>query len=277
MSARDAVCWPIHPVLADSYVRRPSRPRQRRHPVVMMQPPEHRSSADGPSSRAASTRRLGEARRPLLPDALMRSSAVVEVPILVQHPLEVALTEDDDVVRAFPTERADQSLDVRVRFRRAYGRAGHASPRAPRDVVVERRRELHVVIAAQDLRPLAEGRRLRSCWASQAARHREQEPAGLEVLDQEIPSSVRRWGFRSACHRLGPGARLTVPTTRTAPGGSTGRDCSRGPSRATGLCAPVVTPRDLDACLVDACACSNACSVVISGVVWCCLVTRKYR
>ncbi len=44
----------------------------------------------------------------------MRSGSVIVVQIASQDPPQVTLAENDDVVQAFPTDRADDPLDVRI-------------------------------------------------------------------------------------------------------------------------------------------------------------------
>ena len=49
----------------------------------------------------------------------MRSGSVVVVQVASQDPPQVTLAENDDVVQAFPTDRADDPLDVRILPERA--------------------------------------------------------------------------------------------------------------------------------------------------------------
>ena len=67
------------------------------------------------------------ARRPLdrtriwavLLEREMGSCSVIVVNVRRKHPAQVALVEDDQVVQAFPPDRADDSFDVCILPRRA--------------------------------------------------------------------------------------------------------------------------------------------------------------
>ena len=60
--------------------------------------------------------------RRLAAEPLVRSRGVVVVfDELAKEPLEVALTQRDDVIEEFPPQRSDESLDVRVLPRAVVG------------------------------------------------------------------------------------------------------------------------------------------------------------
>ena len=68
---------------------------------------------DGLSSELAEPLHLSTARR-ILPQGQMRSEFVVVAGVADKDPAQMRLAEDDEVIEAFPTDRADQSLRMPV-------------------------------------------------------------------------------------------------------------------------------------------------------------------
>jgi len=68
---------------------------------------------DGLSSELAEPLHLSTARR-ILPQGQMRSEFVVVAGVGGKDPAQMSLAEDDDVIEAFPVDRADQSLRMPV-------------------------------------------------------------------------------------------------------------------------------------------------------------------
>jgi hypothetical protein len=68
---------------------------------------------DGLSSELAEPLRLSTARR-ILPQGEMRSKFVVIAGVGRKDPAQMGLAEDDDVIKAFPADRTDQSLRMPV-------------------------------------------------------------------------------------------------------------------------------------------------------------------
>jgi hypothetical protein len=79
------------------------------HPAILMVKP----AQDGQSSELAEPLRLSTARR-ILPQGQVRSQFVVVAGIADKDPAQMGLAEDDDVIEAFPADRADQSLRMPV-------------------------------------------------------------------------------------------------------------------------------------------------------------------
>ena len=65
--------------------------------IHMMQAPEHRLP-DDPACRVGRGRRSRSARRPLA-EPLMRTPRIEIGDVLVQHPLEVALVDDEQMIQ----------------------------------------------------------------------------------------------------------------------------------------------------------------------------------
>jgi hypothetical protein len=68
---------------------------------------------DGQSSELAEPLRLSTARR-ILPKGKMRSDFVVVAGVAGKDSAQMSFAEDDDVIEAFPADRADQSLRMPV-------------------------------------------------------------------------------------------------------------------------------------------------------------------
>src|SRR5262245_54561327 len=85
----------------------------------MMQPAEHRPT-DDPAGRVGYGRGRRPARR-ALPQPSMRSPHIEIGEVHVQHPLKVALVEDDYMVQTLTPRRSDPPLGERVRPRRPRG------------------------------------------------------------------------------------------------------------------------------------------------------------
>ena len=68
---------------------------------------------DGLSSELAERLDLSTARR-ILPQGQMRPEFVVVAGVAGKDPAQMSLAEDDDVIKAFPADRADQSLRMPV-------------------------------------------------------------------------------------------------------------------------------------------------------------------
>ena len=65
----------------------------------------------------------------------MRSGSVVVVQVASQDPPQVTLAENDDVVQAFPTDRADDPLDVRILPGRARRNENQLDPQSMNEPV----------------------------------------------------------------------------------------------------------------------------------------------
>src|SRR6516162_516838 len=85
----------------------------------MMQPAEHRPT-DDLADRVGYGRRRRPARRALAQPS-MRSPRIEVGDVFVQHPLQVALVEDDHMVQTLIPRRSDPPLRERVRPRRPHG------------------------------------------------------------------------------------------------------------------------------------------------------------
>ena len=79
------------------------------HPAILMVKP----AQDGLSSELAEPLHLSTARR-IFPQGQMRSEFVVVAGVAGKDPAQMGLAEDDDVIEAFPADRADQSLRMPV-------------------------------------------------------------------------------------------------------------------------------------------------------------------
>ena len=79
------------------------------HPAILMVKP----AQDGLSSELAAPLHLSTVRR-IFPQGKMRSEFVVVAGVAGKDPAQMGLAEDDDVIEAFPTDRADQSLCMPV-------------------------------------------------------------------------------------------------------------------------------------------------------------------
>jgi hypothetical protein len=79
------------------------------HPAILMMKP----AQDGLSGELAEPLNLSTAWR-ILPQGQMRSELVVIADVGRKDAAQVGLAEDDDVIEAFPTDRADQSLRMAV-------------------------------------------------------------------------------------------------------------------------------------------------------------------
>ena len=75
-----------------------------------MEPADFRKLHDSPPRRWFDGTWLGR----VLVEREMRSGSVVVVQVASQDPPQVTLAENDDVIQAFPTDRADDPLDVRI-------------------------------------------------------------------------------------------------------------------------------------------------------------------
>src|SRR6476661_283023 len=88
--------------------------------VCVVQATQDRDGAYRPrAARRRSWLRLGQG----LAEALVRSCPVEEGDVLAEHPAEMALTEDEQVVQAFAPHAAQEALADGVRPRRAVWRA----------------------------------------------------------------------------------------------------------------------------------------------------------
>ena len=68
---------------------------------------------DGLSSEPAEPLHLSTARQ-ILPQGKMRSGFIVVAGVAGKDPAQMSLAKDDDVIEAFPADRADQSLRIPV-------------------------------------------------------------------------------------------------------------------------------------------------------------------
>src|SRR5262245_25929666 len=85
----------------------------------MMQPAEHRPT-DNLACRVGFGRWRRSARRALT-EPPMGSPGIEVRNVLVQHPLKVALVEDDQMIQTLTPHRSDPPLGQRVRPRRPHG------------------------------------------------------------------------------------------------------------------------------------------------------------
>ena len=77
----------------------------------MVKTTENRPSNDsGASWLFGAQRRLVKGRRAALVDALMRPARIEIAAVLVEHKLQMALVQDEDVIEAFAADRADRAL-----------------------------------------------------------------------------------------------------------------------------------------------------------------------
>ena len=84
-------------------------PYRKLHPAILMM----KSAEDRPSSELAEPLDRPMARR-ILAQGQMRSEFVVIAGVGRKDPAQMGLAEDDDVIEAFPADRADQSLRMPV-------------------------------------------------------------------------------------------------------------------------------------------------------------------
>ena len=75
-----------------------------------MQSANHRLCADRSELRWLNRSRL----RAVLLQSKMGAALVVVAEILLEHPPEMLLVENDRMVETFPSDRSDQSLNVRI-------------------------------------------------------------------------------------------------------------------------------------------------------------------
>lgn len=107
------------------------------------------------SKRSAGNERGGEGRgaeggRAPLADPLVWPRGVEIASVLVEKALEMAIAQDDDVIEALVTQRADEAFDESVRLGREDGGTDHADP-CGLGGRVEGGRELPVVVAEKEL------------------------------------------------------------------------------------------------------------------------------
>ena len=122
----------------------------------------------------------------------VRPMTVVMTGVDAKHVLELAAAEDEQPVKAFPTDAAHPALGVGVRVRRLDGCADHRYSFASEDAI-EAAAELGVAILDQEAELLLAIfeviSRLRACWAAQA-------PVGLEVQatnsTRRLPSEMKK-------------------------------------------------------------------------------------
>jgi hypothetical protein len=138
-------------------------PSAGRHPVsrgdlvIVMQPSEHPASFDSSSGYALPGEGRGaECGWAALLDSLVRSRTVEVRAVLGNNALQMAFAEEEDVVQAFPAQRADETLDIGGGLGCEDWRS-HDSDSSATGYVVEGDGELAVVVAEQELRGAAEG------------------------------------------------------------------------------------------------------------------------
>jgi hypothetical protein len=144
--------------------------------------------------------------RRFLPQALVRTVAVMVTGVPGQDRAEMPFAEDQHMIQAPAAKRARDPLGTGVRTRRP-DRRRDRSRRIPGDDIVEGRGELAVLVADQEPEPagaLARSiSRLRACWQVQA-------PAGSAVTPGMCPARV--WiSSTTSTHRR---CSSTVPACR---------------------------------------------------------------
>ncbi len=92
-----------------------------------------------------------------LPNALMRPRRIEVGAVCSQHPEQLALVQDEEMVEALPPHATEEPLADGVRAGCAYGRPQHLDA-APRRNTGELRFKLGVVVADQEARRDAKGR-----------------------------------------------------------------------------------------------------------------------
>lgn len=152
---------PAAPRNPDPAVGRKNRITVPAHRQDMMQPAEHRPT-DDLACRVGYGRRHPPARRPLA-QAPMRSPLIEVRNVLVQHPLKVALVEDEHMVQTLTPRRSDPPLSKRFRPRRPHRRA---DPRDRSNSIPNRPSRSRIRYRGESRsRPHAPT----TCWAAHAA------------------------------------------------------------------------------------------------------------
>jgi len=83
--------------------------------VAVMQPIEHRSGDDPAFQFVCQLgSRLAESGWDVLINPLMRSRLIVVGDKLIEDPTQLLLVEDQEVVKAFPAQRADETFAERI-------------------------------------------------------------------------------------------------------------------------------------------------------------------
>ncbi len=116
--------------------------------VVLQHATELRFADDLGGRSLRRRRAAGRNRRPVV-DPLMRALRVVAVNELGDEVIEVALTEDHEVVEAFVFDGLNETFDVRVEVRRTLGKPLRFGACIISDDGVELRGELRVAVAQQ--------------------------------------------------------------------------------------------------------------------------------
>jgi hypothetical protein len=130
----------------------------RRPPVLVVQTKNRKRHDLAPCNRAVSGIRSGDA----LPESLTRPAPVEVGYVLVEHDVEVVLSEDDNVIEALASDAPQKPLASRIHQRSPHGRL-QDSDSSPLGHAIEDHTEPRVPIADDELGTLPNGVALRSC------------------------------------------------------------------------------------------------------------------